>query len=146
MFKMQLIVLIPYFFAFALLTTGRFAKAAEDWLPLPVVSGNVSLALDKNSLAIEGSQAMFWERAQFERAEEKDEVSGRMITSKRVYRVMNCANRTQGVLRGSLFGENGKLIESIILLPEKVQMEAIPAGSVAEYEFNLVCGDLLKPK
>lgn len=115
------------------------SHAAEDWHVLTAGDANISLAIDKGTLARDGAVVKFWERVEFEQPEQKDEVSGRMIKFKRIQRVMDCTARTQGVLRGSLFAENGKLIEASITEPGSVLMSPIPSGTIAEQQFDLVC-------
>jgi regulator of extracellular matrix RemA (YlzA/DUF370 family) len=90
-------------------------------------------------VTVEGKKVTFWERVEFVKPDQIDEVSGRLIKFKRIQRVMDCEARLQGVLRGSLFGENNKLIEAIINDADKVQMNPIPPGTVAEQELALVC-------
>ncbi len=136
---MQLIVFIKLFITLTLLTGAVTGHAAEDWHVFTLGQGNVSLAMDKSSLVIDGKKVSFWERVEFARPDQIDEVSGRLIKSKRIQRVMHCEARTQGVLRGSLFGENNKLIEAIIIDVDKVEMQPIAAGTVAEQQWAMVC-------
>lgn len=136
---MQLIDLIKYFILLLTLIWASATLAIEDWLVLNPHEKNVFIAIDPGSVVKQGGKVIFWERVEFERPEEKDEVSGRMIKYKRVQRIMDCAAKTQGVLRGSTFGENNKLIEAIILDAEKVPMNPVPPGTVAHQQFEIVC-------
>jgi hypothetical protein len=136
---MYLFVYIRLFILLLLLTGSNQANALADWLVLNSGAGNVLFSMDKNSVVLEGPSVMFWEKVEFIQPEEKDEVSGRKIKFKRVQRMMDCAEKTQGVVRGSIFGENNKLIEAIILEPANVVMAPIKAGSVAEQQWKLAC-------
>ncbi|MEY4729599.1 MAG: hypothetical protein RL020_757 [Pseudomonadota bacterium] len=136
---MQVIVLINNLILFMILAWSSTLLAAEDWLVLNPQEKNVFIAIDQSSVVQNSGKVIFWERVEFERPEEKDEVSGRMIKYKRVQRVMDCAAKTQGVLRGSTFGENNKLIEAIILDAEKIEMRPIMEGSVGQLQFDMMC-------
>jgi hypothetical protein len=136
---MQLIVFIEFIVFILAMAWTNPSHGAEDWQAFTPAEANISLALDKASITRQGTTVKFWERVEFVQPEQQDEVSGRMIKFKRIHRLMDCSARTQGVLRGSLFAENGKLIEASITEPASVQMSAIPTGTLAEQEFDLVC-------
>jgi hypothetical protein len=136
---MQLFDFIKYFILALALSYTVAAPAAEDWLVLNPQEKNVFIAIEQSSVVRQGEKALFWERVEFEQPIEKDEVSGRMIKYKRVQRVMDCAARTQGVLRGSSFGENHKLIEAIIFEAEKVEMSPVAPGTIAQMQFEIAC-------
>jgi hypothetical protein len=136
---MYLSVLINFFMLTLLLAASSLAKAEADWQVLNPRAGNTLISMDKNSVVLEAANVTFWEKVEFAQAEEKDDVSGRMIKFKRVQRLMDCTEKTQGVLRGSTFGENNKLIEAIILEPANVVMTPIQSGSVAELQWKLAC-------
>jgi hypothetical protein len=141
---MQPIVLIKIFIALFSLGWSSFCLSEENWYPFTSSQSNLSLAIDKNSVTVEGNKVRFWERVEFARPEQVDEVSGRLIKFKKIQRVMHCVERTQGVIRGSLFGENNKLIEAIIVDADKVEMSPIAAGTVAEQELSVVCAQVQK--
>jgi hypothetical protein len=136
---MQLIVFIEFIVLLLAVAWTNASHGAEDWHVFTSNGANISLAIDKASVIRQGATVKFWERVEFEKPEQQDEVSGRMIKFKRIHRVMDCSARTQGVLRGSLFAENGKLIEASISEPASVQMSSIPPGTLAEQELDLAC-------
>jgi regulator of extracellular matrix RemA (YlzA/DUF370 family) len=136
---MQHIVFNRFFTIILALGWSQICVATEEWKALTSGQNNLSLAIDISRVVVEGKKVTFWERVEFIKPDQVDEVSGRLIKFKRIQRVMDCETRMQGVLRGSLFGENNKLIEAIINDSDKVQMSAIPPGTVAEQELALVC-------
>lgn len=113
--------------------------AAEDWLTIPTNSPNISFAIDKSSVERSGESVQFWEKMLFSKPEVKDEGSGKMIKEKRVQRVMHCQERTQGVVYGATYGEDGVFITSTSFDGAQRAMVAIPPGTVAEQEFRLLC-------
>jgi regulator of extracellular matrix RemA (YlzA/DUF370 family) len=52
---------------------------------------------------------------------------------------MNCADKTQGLISGITYGENGRFITSISLDDTQIRLSAIPPNTVAAAEFALVC-------
>ncbi len=139
---MQAIVLFKISFVLCSAAWSKASFSAEDWHVFTLNQSNLSLAIDKSSIVVEGKTVRFWERVEFARPDQIDEVSGRLIKSKRIHRIMHCEARTQGVLRGSLFGENNKLIEAIMVEVDKVDMKAITPGTVAEQEWAMACAQL----
>ncbi len=119
------------------MTSGVFA--AEDWLIIPANSPDISFAIDKSSVERSGESVQFWEKMLFSKPEVKDEGSGKMIKEKRVQRVMHCQERTQGVVYGAIYGDDGSFITSTSFDGAQRAMTAIPPGTVAEQEFRLVC-------
>ena len=112
---------------------------AADWVSFRANDPNVTFYVDRASVKVSGPTVSFWETMMFDKPNRKDEVSGRLIKEKRVYRVMNCRSRTQGYRYGAIYGENGKLIESVLVDETKVEMAPIVEGSVAEGEHRMVC-------
>ena len=115
------------------------ANAAEEWVTIPTNVPNVAFSIDKGSIQREGKQVRFWEKIVFAKPDVRDQASGEMIKEKKVHRLMNCDNSTQGVIYGATFGENGGFITSTSFDDAKISMSAIPAGTVAYDEFQLVC-------
>ena len=84
---------------------------------------------------------MFWEKMGYVTPEAKDQTSGKKIKEKKVRRIINCKERTQGYNYGVTYAEDGSFITSIMLEPSQVKMTSIPPGTIAEEELNLVCRD-----
>jgi hypothetical protein len=113
---------------------------ATDWVAIPTTAPNVTFAVDVSSLQREGDVVKFFEKLTFLKPDRVDEASGKWIKEKRVHRIMNCRDKTQGILMGTMMNEVGGLIERISVDPSQVQMMAVPAGSLAERELGVVCG------
>jgi hypothetical protein len=115
------------------------ARAAEDWLVIPTGSPNITFAIDKGSLERNGNRVKFWEKLTYTKPEFIDEASGLLVKEKRVHRIMHCTNKTQGLLHGITYGEQGRFITSMSVDESKLSMSAIPPNTVAEREHALVC-------
>lgn len=100
---------------------------------------NINFEIDETSIVKRGTTVKFYEKITYVKPAEIDSASGKTIYEKKVYRIVDCANKTQGVLKGTLYGENQSLIESVTFNESKVGMQAVPAGTVAEAELNFVC-------
>ncbi|GAO34962.1 hypothetical protein SCT_0342 [Sulfuricella sp. T08] len=124
------------------LTTCCPAHAAEEWLTIPTSSDNITFSIDKVHLERSGKVVKFWEKIVYTQPMVKDETSGKMIKEKKMHRIMNCAERTQGLLHGVTYSEQGNFITSLSLDEDKTQMTAIPYNTVAEIEFEIVCADI----
>jgi hypothetical protein len=121
------------------LTAATAAQGAADWVTIKANDQNVTFYVDRASVKTEGALVTFWESMVFAKPSRKDDVSGKLIKEKRVYRVMHCINRTQGFRYGATYGENGKLIEALTVDEAHVEMAPVASGSVADGELNLVC-------
>lgn len=115
------------------------AHAEEEWLIIPTDSDNITFSIDKVHLKRSGKVVKFWEKIVYTQPTAKDETSGKMIKEKKMHRIMNCAKRTQGLIHGATYGEQGNFITSISLDENKTSMTAIPHNTVAETEFEIVC-------
>ncbi|BAN34524.1 hypothetical protein SCD_n00682 [Sulfuricella denitrificans skB26] len=118
------------------------AYAAEEWLTIPTSSDNITFSIDKVNLERSGKVVKFWEKIVYLQPTVKDETSGRMIKEKKMRRIMNCAERTQGLLHGVTYSDQGKFITSLSLDEDKTSMTAIPHNTVAETEFEIVCANI----
>lgn len=125
--------------AIAALFAAAAVHAAADWVTIKANDQNVTFYVDRASVRTEGALVTFWESMVFAKPTRKDDVSGKLIKEKRVYRVMHCINRTQGFRYGATYGENGKLIEALTVDEAHVEMAPVAAGSVADGELSLVC-------
>ena len=67
-------------------------------------------SIDEASLSRNGDVVRFWERLVFLVPEQRDEPSGKMVKEKRIHRVMNCAQKSQGHLYTSLIAPDGKTV------------------------------------
>ncbi len=141
----QPIVFIQLFFIALGLLIANPSHAAEDWQLLSSAEANASFAIDKASIVRMGPKVRFWERTEFQRPEQIDEASGLPIKYKRVQRLIDCSERTQGVLRGSIFSEKGKLIEALTNDPAQVRMIPVPPQSIGDKELEIVCGTRAVP-
>jgi regulator of extracellular matrix RemA (YlzA/DUF370 family) len=115
------------------------AHAAEEWQSIPTNSPNITFSIDKGTQERNGNQVKFWEKITYAKPEVKDDVSGNMIKEKKIRRIMNCADKTQGLISGITYGENGRFITSISLDDTQIRLSAIPPNTVAAAEFALVC-------
>lgn len=115
------------------------AYAAEDWVTIATNSPNITFAVDKDSIQREGSAVTFWEKMEYVTPETTDQASGKKIKEKKVRRIINCKERTQGYNYGVTYAEDGSFITSIMLKASQVKMTSIPPGTIAEAELNLVC-------
>lgn len=122
------------------LLASKAAFAAEEWVTVSSPSANVSFAIDKSSIKRTGHQARFWEKMTYTKPETRDEASAKLIKEKKVERLMDCEERTQAVLFGSLYAEDGSFITSTTFEHPEKTMTAIPPGSIAEGELRFVCG------
>lgn len=116
------------------------AHAAEDWVVIPSEAPDVTFSVDKSSLERHGELVRFREKLHYAKPEVRDGVSGRLIAEKRTRRVMNCTAKTQGLIQGATYGENGKFISSIAMDDMKIVMSPIPPNTIAASEWILVCG------
>lgn len=117
--------------------------AAEDWLLLPNSDPNISFYVDKLSIERQGNLVRFWERLVYVQPKIKDEVSGKMVKEKKVRRLMNCNDHTQGLISGASYTENGRFISSVVFDEPLTHMSPIPPGTLADEEFRLVCQPVL---
>ena len=118
------------------------AHAAEEWLNVPTASDNITFSIDKVHLKRSGKVVKFWEKIVYTQPTAKDETSGKMIKEKKIHRIMNCEERTQGLLHGVTYGEQGNFITSLSLDEDKTSMTAIPDNTVAATEFEIVCANI----
>jgi hypothetical protein len=127
---------------FALLIVPTLAASvsiqAQDWVAIPAEQPNVIFSVDLASIERKGNRVKFQEKLTFEQPTVTDSASGKPIKEKRVRRIMDCKDKTQGVLSGSMISDTGSLIEMVSY--EKLEMKPIPAGTLAEEEHRLVCG------
>jgi hypothetical protein len=128
----------PYFLILCCLSIGN-AKAAEDWLVIPTASKNITFSIDRNSLQRDGALVRFREKLTYAKPEQRDEISGHLIAEKRMHRVMNCAERTTGLIHGAMYNEHGRFITSTSIDEAKIEMTGIPPGTTAAGEFSVVC-------
>jgi hypothetical protein len=124
------------------LTAYSPAHAEEEWLTIPTSSDTLTFSIDKVHLKRSGNVVKFWEKIVYSPPTVKDETSGKMIKEKKMHRVMNCADRTQGLLHGVTYGEQGNFISSLSLDEDKTSMTAIPDNTVAATELEIVCANI----
>jgi hypothetical protein len=118
----------------------NIAFGTEVWLPISTSAPNITFMVDRTSLERTGALVQFREKMVYAKPEVRDEASGQLIKEKRVQRVMDCDERTQGVLSGAIYAEGGTFIVANSFDDALKTMVKIPPGSVAEEEFRLVCG------
>ena len=126
------------------LLASTATAGTEQWRVLPTNAPNVVYAVDFDSLERQGDVVRFREKLTYVVPDQTDPASGRLIKEKHMRRVMQCAQRTQGLLSGALYSDDGRMIEQVSFNPDKLTMSAIPAGSLAELELNLVCSQPAK--
>ncbi len=131
-----------YLAALLALVSHSPAHAEEEWLTIPTASDNITFSIDKAHLKRSGKVVKFWEKIVYTQPEARDETSGKMIKEKKMHRIMNCAKRTQGLIHGVTYGEQGDFITSLSLDENKTSMTVIPHNTVAETEFEIVCAKL----
>ena len=132
--------------ATALLLAAPTLYAAEDWQIIPTASANVIFALDRDSIQRQDRMVRFWEKLTYATPEARDEASGKWIKEKRVRRVMNCAEQTQGFTEGITYGEKETFITSVSFADQQIKMSAIPPDTVAAKEFSLVCDPAIEQR
>ncbi|MEO5862442.1 MAG: surface-adhesin E family protein, partial [Burkholderiales bacterium] len=88
-----------------LLTTAPVYS--QEWTQLPTSNPNVRFVIDLGSIEREGDLALFRERLSYDKPDILDETSGMLIREKLVHRAMNCNNKTQGMLSGSMRSDSG---------------------------------------
>lgn len=115
------------------------AEPVAQWVPVAASAENLAFAVDVASIQRKGETVTFRERVVFANPDQRDAVSGKLIKEKHALRAMRCNDRTQGVKSGTLFDENGRVIESVSVDDHLIHWLSIPQGSVAEREFDLVC-------
>lgn len=129
--------------ACCLLASSASASAAQ-WHELSTNAPNVVYAIDFDSLERQGDVVRFREKLTYLVPDQTDPASGRLIKEKHMHRVMQCAQRTQGLLSGALYSDDDRMIEHVSFNPDTLAMSAIPAGSLAELELKLVCSQPTK--
>jgi hypothetical protein len=127
-----------------LLLAAQYAYS-QEWTPVRTSNPNVLFAIDLGSIERDGDLAMFRERLSYQKPDTVDEASGMLIREKLVHRVMDCKNKTQGMLSGSMRSESGSLIEQVTFDRNQLVMAPIPGGSLAEKELDMVCNHAAKP-
>ena len=135
---------VHYFLA-ALLCITHSALATEAWLTIPNSDSNIMFAIDQGSIERQGEIVRFWEKLVYIRPKVVDEASGKWVKEKKVHRLMHCAERTQGVISGATYTENGRFISSVSFDAPQSEMSAIPPGTLAAAELELVCKMSAKP-
>ncbi len=119
--------------------------AAEDWLVIPTAAPYITFSIDKNTVERNGNMVKFREKLTYAKPEKRDEISGHLIAEKRMHRVMNCAEKTTGLLHGAMYNENGRFITSTSIDEEKIVMTEIPPNTTAAGEFSIICGAVETP-
>jgi len=119
--------------------TTPAAFAAEEWLTIPNSDPNITFSFDKGSIKRRGNLVSIWEKMVYIQPQIKDEASGKMVKEKKVHRLMNCEDYTQGVIYGATYTENGRFISSVSYDEPQAQMSPIPSGTLAAEELRLVC-------
>ena len=102
-------------------------------------------AIDQGSIERQGEIVRFWEKLVYIQPKVVDEASGKWVKEKKVHRLMHCAERTQGVISGATYTENGRFISSVSFDAPQSAMSAIPPGTLAAAELELVCKISAKP-
>ena len=115
---------------------------AEEWTPIQTSVSNIQFAIDMSTIERDEDWVIFKERLTYTNSDKIDPASGIAIKEKLVKRVMDCANRTQGMLSGAMRGDTGTLIEMITFDRSQMVMAPIPRGTLAEQELELVCKKL----
>jgi hypothetical protein len=123
----------------ALAAMMAISAFGADWMSTKSSDRNETFYVDKASVQRNGNVVTFWEKLVFENPVKVDDVSGKLIKEKRVYRIMNCQNQTQGFRYGATFADDGKLIESISHDDSQVRKNPVAPGSVAAWEMRLMC-------
>lgn len=100
---------------------------------------NLTFYVDQDSITESKSLVTFWEKLIYEKPQQRDEVTDRLIKEKHVHRVMSCVQRTQGFKYGATFAEGGKMIESLVIPDARIDLAPIAPRTVAEEELRLVC-------
>jgi hypothetical protein len=126
--------------AIALLSIASMPVAlAERWVKIPTTAANVEFAIEMDEIERTGNVVKFREKLIFLQPEKLDPYSGKQIKEKKVVRLINCQNRTQGVKSGGVFDPKGKLIEWVMVEDNQIEWFAVPPNTVAEREMKLVC-------
>ena len=112
---------------------------AQDWTPISTSAPNIEFAIDMSSIEREEDVVIFKELLTYETAEKIDPASGMAIKEKLVRRVMDCRNKTQGMLSGTMRNDAGVMIEMVTFDRDQMVMAPIPPGTLAEHELELVC-------
>lgn len=115
------------------------ASAAEEWFAISSNAPNVTFFVDMASIERTGKLARFWEKLVFAKPDARDAASGKLIREKKVQRLVDCDEARQAVIYGSLYAEDGGFITSTTFDRPQDAMTAIPPGSVAARELDLVC-------
>ena len=134
-----------HYFLTALLCITHSALATEAWLTIPNSDSNIMFAIDQGSIERQGEIVRFWEKLVYIQPKVVDEASGKWVKEKKVHRLMHCAERTQGVISGATYTENGRFISSVSFDAPQSEMSAIPPGTLAAAELELVCKISAKP-
>lgn len=125
----------------ALMLCSAQGRAQEAWITIPTDAPNITFAIDKSRIERSGPLVSFWERLVFSRPDRRDEGSGKLIREKRVQRQMHCENRTQTVIYGATYGDDGSFITSTSFDEGRREVAPIPPGTIAETEFRLLCAE-----
>ncbi len=120
----------------AFLTTAVYG---QDWKIIPTAIPDIDFSIDISSIERRENLVTFRERLVFQKADRIDPVSGKHIHQKRTHRIMDCKEKTQGLLAGSMIDDSGKLIEMVNFDKDQIDMTDIPKGTIAEQEFDMVC-------
>jgi len=127
------------YFLTGLLCSSSIACAAEEWATIPNNDPNITFSVDKSSIERQGDVIKLWEKLVYTQPKTKDEASGKMVKEKKVHRLMNCADYTQGVITGVSYAENGRFISSVTYDEPQAQMTPVPPGTLAAEQLRLVC-------
>ena len=128
-----------YLVVLLFLSGFKTASAAEEWVTISTNSPNITFSVDKGDIKQTGEVVEFWEKLQYKQPEIIDQASGKKIKEKKVRRMINCKERTQGYNYGITYAENGRFITSISLESSQIKMDTIPPRTIAEEEFAIVC-------
>ena len=125
--------------AAVLIATTVGLSAGESWIEVPGARPGVRFEVDAESVIARDNRVEFWERVEYANPTIKDEASLRMIKVKKVLRVMDCKERTQGLREAMAFSSDARLIEHVMLGGAGVRMSPVPDGTIAAWQLDWAC-------
>jgi hypothetical protein len=111
----------------------------SQWVHVPSVDESRDFYLDRSSVRVVEGDVEAWDVVIYKNPSQRDPSSGRLIKQKRTYRRSSCIRSDQALLKGSIFDEEGKLIELITQPYEKAPKVLIPYGTIAWSQLVLAC-------
>ena len=140
-FVFRAVVFIPVLTSATVFAVQPVPEPASrpQWVHIPSTDESRNFYLDRSSVRVIDGDVEAWDVVIYSDVTQKDSSSGRTIKEKRTYRRSSCSRNDQALLKGAIFDEDGKLIESVAQPYESAPKVFIPYGTIAWSQLIIAC-------